>query len=39
VARIRGVLLVLEVGYLAFLPIRPFISTVVGRFSARNAPK
>jgi predicted DCC family thiol-disulfide oxidoreductase YuxK len=35
VARIRGVLPVLEVGYRAFLPIRPFISKAVGRFSAR----
>lgn len=38
-ARIRGVLPMLEVGYQAFLPIRPFISKAVGRFSARNAPK
>ena len=35
VARIRGVLPVLEVGYRAFLPIRPFISKAVGRLSAR----
>ena len=39
VARIRGVLPVLEVGYRAFLPIRPFISKAVGRLSARNVPK
>ena len=39
VAKIRGVLPVLEVGYRAFLPIRPFISKAVGRLSARNAPK
>jgi predicted DCC family thiol-disulfide oxidoreductase YuxK len=39
VARIRGVLPVLEVGYRAFLPIRPFISNAIGRFSARNTPK
>jgi predicted DCC family thiol-disulfide oxidoreductase YuxK len=35
VAKIRGVLPVLEVGYRAFLPIRPFISKAVGRLSAR----
>jgi predicted DCC family thiol-disulfide oxidoreductase YuxK len=39
VARIRGVLPVLEVGYRAFLPIRPFISKAVGRLSARNVSK
>ena len=39
VAKIRGVLPVLEVGYRAFLPIRPFISKAVGRLSARNVPK
>jgi predicted DCC family thiol-disulfide oxidoreductase YuxK len=38
-ARIRGVLPVLEVGYRAFLPIRPFISKAVGHLSARNLPK
>lgn len=37
-ARIPGVLPVLEVGYLAFLPIRPFISKAVARLCARNTP-
>lgn len=37
VAKIRGVLPVLEVGYRAFLPIRPFISKVVGWFSRAPA--
>ena len=35
VVKIRGVLPVLEVGYRAFLLIRPFISKAVGRLSAR----
>jgi predicted DCC family thiol-disulfide oxidoreductase YuxK len=35
VAKIRGVLPVLEIGYRAFLLIRPFISKAMGRLSAR----
>jgi predicted DCC family thiol-disulfide oxidoreductase YuxK len=39
VAKIRGVLPVLEIGYRAFLPIRPFISKVMGRFSVHKVSK
>lgn len=37
VARIRGVMPILEILYRGFLPIRPFISKLVGRFSAARA--